>query len=94
MINELKRFKTFKEDYQFIQKDIIEVECQKFCDGYPLIDEDGTFTMSDFEVTVTATFKANENPNTSDNILVYIIAGFVSLVLVGGAFLKFKKSSE
>lgn len=56
------------------------------------VNDDGTFVMPDSEVTVTVSFKQNVNPDTSDNILVYFMMGFVSLAVVAGVTLKIKKA--
>ena len=48
--------------------------------------------MPDSEVTVSVSFKANVNPDTSDNILVYFMMGFVSLAVVAGVTFKIKKA--
>ena len=56
------------------------------------VNDDGTFVMPDSEVTVTVSFKENVNPDTSDNILVYFMMGFVSLAVVAGVTLKIKKA--
>lgn len=38
---ELKEFKKFKENYQFQMKEIEEIDGKEYCDGEPLIDEEG-----------------------------------------------------
>ena len=38
---ELQEFKKFKENYQFEQKEIEEVDGEQYCEGYPLMDEEG-----------------------------------------------------
>lgn len=39
--NELEEFKKFKQNYNFIQKNIEEIDGVNYCDGIPLKDEDG-----------------------------------------------------
>lgn len=56
------------------------------------VNKDSAFVMPDSDVTVTVTFKANKNPDTSDNILTYVMMGFVSLAVIGCVSLKIKKS--
>lgn len=41
MEEELEEFKIFKKNYNFIQKDIQEIDGIKYCEGEPLINEEG-----------------------------------------------------
>lgn len=41
MEEELKRFKEFKEQYEFKQKELIEEDGIQYCDGISLINEEG-----------------------------------------------------
>ena len=41
MKNELEQFKEFKKTYKFVQKQIIEKDGIKYCDGEQLTNEDG-----------------------------------------------------
>ena len=38
---ELEEFQEFKKNYVFISKPIVEIDGKQYCDGEPLIDEDG-----------------------------------------------------
>lgn len=38
---ELQEFKKFKSNYIFKQKEIDEIDGVQYCDGEPLLDEDG-----------------------------------------------------
>lgn len=38
---ELKEFKEFKKNYNFVQKEVKEIDGVKYCDNISLIDEDG-----------------------------------------------------
>lgn len=38
---ELKKFKEFKKDYEYLQKEVVEIDGKEYCDGEPLIDEEG-----------------------------------------------------
>lgn len=40
-LEELQEFKKFKETYQFEQKEIKEIDGREYCEGYPLINEQG-----------------------------------------------------
>lgn len=53
--------------------------------------KNGTFVMPDSEVSVEVTFKANANPNTSDNIFIYFIMIVISVVGLASAALKLRK---
>lgn len=41
MEEELKKFKEFKESYEFKQKEVIELDGIKYCEGISLVDEEG-----------------------------------------------------
>lgn len=41
MEEELKKFQIFKSNYTFEEKEIIEIEGIKYCDGIPLINDEG-----------------------------------------------------
>ena len=41
MEKELEEFKKFKKQYQFKMKEVYEIEGVKYCDGIPLINEEG-----------------------------------------------------
>ena len=41
MEKELEEFKKFKKTYEFVQKEVIEKDGIKYCDGEPLINEEG-----------------------------------------------------
>ena len=38
---ELEGFKEFKKNYVFIQKEIIEIDGKEYCNGMPILDEEG-----------------------------------------------------
>ena len=38
---ELEKFKKYKENYEFTQKEIEEINGLLYCEGFPLLDEDG-----------------------------------------------------
>ena len=38
---ELKKFREFKKSYIFEQKEVIEIDGKEFCEGMPLLNEDG-----------------------------------------------------
>ena len=39
--DELREFKKFKNNYTFEQKEIVIINGKEFCDGMPLLDEEG-----------------------------------------------------
>ena len=41
MLEELQEFKKFKETYQFEPKEIEEMDEKEYCDGYPLMNDEG-----------------------------------------------------
>lgn len=41
ILEELQEFKKFKETYQFKQKEIEEIEGKEYCEGLPLINDEG-----------------------------------------------------
>lgn len=41
IIKELQEFKKFKETYQFQQKEIEEIDGKEYCEGYPLMNDEG-----------------------------------------------------
>jgi len=41
ILKELEEFKKFKETYQFEQKEIEEIDGKEYCEGYPLMNEEG-----------------------------------------------------
>ena len=41
MNEELEEFKKFKKSYEFIQKEVVEKDGIKYCEGEPLINEEG-----------------------------------------------------
>lgn len=41
ILKELEKFKKFKETYKFKQKEIKEIEGKEYCEGYPLMSEEG-----------------------------------------------------
>ncbi len=61
-------------------------------DGTEVEFADGKFVMPASDVTVSATFVVASNPQTGDNIIVYMVMGVVSMVLVGISALYLKKN--
>lgn len=41
ILEELQEFKKFKETYQFKQKEIEEIDGKEYCEGYPLMNDEG-----------------------------------------------------
>lgn len=52
-LKELKQFKQFKENYQFNQKIIEEIDGKEYCEGYPLINNEGK-TIGECEKWINA----------------------------------------
>lgn len=57
---ELKEFKRFKEKYEFKPKEIIEKDGIKYCEGIPLVDEEGN-QIGDCENWINVGYK-NKGP--------------------------------
>ncbi len=41
ILQELEEFKKFKENYKFEQKEIEKIDGKEYCEGYPLMNEEG-----------------------------------------------------
>lgn len=54
--DELREFKKFKKSYVFEQKEIVEIEGKEFCDGMPLLDDDGK-NIGDCEKWINVGYK-------------------------------------
>ena len=53
---ELKEFQKFKSNYTFIQQEIEEINGKQFCEGEPLLDEDGN-EIGDCEKWINVGYK-------------------------------------
>lgn len=58
MEEELKKFKEFKKTYNFKQKEIVELDGKKYCDGIALIDEEGK-ELGESEKWINVGYKLN-----------------------------------
>ena len=54
--NELREFENFKKSYIFQQKEIVRIDEKEFCDGMPLLDEDGK-NIGDCEKWINVGYK-------------------------------------
>lgn len=71
MLEELKKFKEFKKGYVFKQKEIVEIYGKTFCDGEPLLDEDGN-NIGECEKWINVGYKYNgDYPKILSNLFPY-----------------------
>lgn len=54
--NELEKFKKFKEQYNFVQKDVKEIDGTLYCDDIALVDENGE-ELGDCEKWINVGYK-------------------------------------
>ena len=60
MLEELQEFKEFKKTYQFEQKEIEEIDGKEYCDGLPLINEEGEM-IGECEKWINVGFKHKDS---------------------------------